>query len=288
MRFPVPVALAQAVPGLPEGDGWYFEPKLDGDRQVLWKTPEGVRLQSRSGRDVTPWWPDLAAAAAYLPNGVVLDGETVVWRAGRLDFGAVRSRASSSPPRAAALARSLPASYAAWDCLAHPAHGDIRGWAYTRRRALLLEVLGPRGRPPIQPVPATDDRAVAAAWMEQLTSLGVEGVVCKRAASTYRSGRIWTKIRHADTVDAELIGITGTATRPGAAVVRLPDGRVAVSQALPGWLAAQVGLRVRGAEAGGAAAPDGRRYTAVVPGLPVEVLAGTTRHPVVTVTRLRI
>ncbi|RZD89391.1 DNA ligase [Streptomyces albidoflavus] len=181
MRFPVPVAVAQAVPGLPAGEGWYFEPKYDGDRQVLWKTPEGVRLQSRSGRDVTAWWPDLVAAAAYLPNGVVLDGETVVWRAGGLDFGAVRSRASSSPARAAALARSLPASYAAWDCLAHPAHGDIRGWAYTRRRALLLEVLGPRGRPPIQPVPATDDRAVAAAWLEQLTSLGVEGVVCMRS-----------------------------------------------------------------------------------------------------------
>ncbi|WP_411154842.1 ATP-dependent DNA ligase [Streptomyces sp. Iso 434] len=281
------MALAQAAPTLPAGRGWWFEPKYDGDRMLMWRVPGGVRLQSRSGRDVTAWWPDLAAAGAALPVGVVLDGEAVVWTGGQLDFGAVRSRASSSPARAASLARALPASYAVWDLLAHPEHGDIRRWAYTRRRALLLDVLGPRGRPPIQPTPATDDRAVAGVWLEQLIGIGVEGIVCKRGSSTYRVGRVWTKVRHSDTVDGQVVGITGTATRPGHAVVRLPDGRVAVSQALPGRLAAQLGRRVRGQETGGGTAPDGRRYTIVAGGVLVEVLAGTTRHPVVTVTRLR-
>jgi ATP-dependent DNA ligase len=41
---------------------------------VLWRTEDGVRLQSRTGRDVTALWMDLAVAAMRLPPGVVLDG----------------------------------------------------------------------------------------------------------------------------------------------------------------------------------------------------------------------
>ncbi|MFJ9758321.1 hypothetical protein [Streptomyces sp. NPDC101149] len=62
MRFPVQVALAQLVPRLPTGPGWWYEIKLDGHRTILWHTTEGVRLQARSGRDVNASWVDLALA----------------------------------------------------------------------------------------------------------------------------------------------------------------------------------------------------------------------------------
>lgn len=286
MRFPVDVALAQAVPRLPVGPGWWYEIKFDGHRAVLWRQAETARVQARSGRDVTSVWMDLALAGLHtLCPGTVLDGEAVIYKDGRVDFSAAQSRAASAPPRARDLAKQWPATFAAWDILAHPDHGDVRARPYSERRQLLLDVLADVP-PPIQPVPATDDPEVALVWYETLHEQGVEGIVAKRAGSPYRAGRIWQKIRHAETVDAEVVGYTGPAARPRAVVVQLA-GRRALSQALTAPLAAAVSAHARGR-------PDGRKarfgdgtYTTIGPGLVVEVLAGTTRHGVVTVTRIR-
>ncbi|MFC9499838.1 hypothetical protein [Streptomyces sp. NPDC056982] len=77
-----------------------------------------------------------------------------------------------------------------WDLLSHPELGDVRSRPYTERRALLLDLLHDVP-PPIQAVPATDDPEVAQLWYDTLQSQGIEGVVCKRATSPYRAGRIW-------------------------------------------------------------------------------------------------
>nr|WP_202455558.1 hypothetical protein [Streptomyces sp. SID8367] len=96
---------------MPEGEGWWYEPKFDGDRAVIWRR-DTVRVQTRAGRDATQQWLDLATAAMNLPADTVLNGEAVIWRAGRIDFGAVRSHASSRGRRLADLAHRYPASYA--------------------------------------------------------------------------------------------------------------------------------------------------------------------------------
>ncbi|WP_282797357.1 DNA ligase [Streptomyces sp. CC224B] len=287
MEHPIRVALAQAVRVLPRGKGWWYEPKFDGHRTVIVRDAETARLQARSGRIVTTAWMDLAHAAMALEPGTVIDGEAVIWRGDRLDFGAVQSRASASPARARELARTTPASYAAWDLLAHPELGDVRTRPYVERRQLLLDVLDPLG-PPLQPVPATDDVEVALAWYEGLQEQGIEGIVAKRGSSPYRPGRIWQKIRHAETVDAEVVGYTGPARQPRALVVRLPDGRRAVSQRLTAALAAQAAAHLQAAGPGQPSrTEDGAPYTSAPGSLVVEVLAGTTRHAVVTVTRVR-
>ncbi|MFD6490704.1 ATP-dependent DNA ligase [Streptomyces sp. NPDC060188] len=288
MRFPVDVALAQAVPRLPVGDGWWYEIKLDGHRSVIWRSADTVHVQARSGRDVTAVWMDLALAAfTHLRPGTVLDGEAVVYRHGRVDFSAAQSRAASAPPRARQLAEEWPATFAAWDILQHPDLGDVRGRPYTERRGLLLDLLEDVP-PPLQVVPATDDPTVAQAWYETLHDVGIEGIVAKRASSPYRSGRIWQKIRHADTVDAEVIGHTGPAARPRAVVVELPDARHRLSQPLTAPLSAAVAAHIATSEPGHRKrSRDLGSYTTVAPGLTVEVLAGTTRHGVVTVTRVR-
>lgn len=103
MEFPVKVALAQAVAALPDGPNWWYEPKFDGHRTVLRRTTETVTLYARSGRVVTQHWMDIALAGMQLQPGTVLDGEAVIWRNGRLDFGAAQSRAASSLARARAL-----------------------------------------------------------------------------------------------------------------------------------------------------------------------------------------
>ncbi|MEU9595363.1 hypothetical protein AB0E06_00920 [Streptomyces sp. NPDC048109] len=53
MDWPVSVALAQAVPTLPVAPGLHYEPKTDGHWLVMWRTTEPVRLQTRSGREVS-------------------------------------------------------------------------------------------------------------------------------------------------------------------------------------------------------------------------------------------
>ena len=288
VEYPIKVALAQAVPTLPTADGYWFEPKFDGHRTVLRRTDDTVILYARSGRVVTSHWMDLAVAGMDLLPGTTLDGEAVIWRDGRLDFGAVQSRAASSMARARALAARYPASYAAWDVVEHPTLGDVRTRPYVERRGLLLELLGDLG-PPIQPTPTTDDRDVAMAWYEGLQEQGVEGIVAKRGASSYPSGRRgWVKIRHADTVDAQVVGCVGPVRRPrNLVVVAAGEKWRRVSARLSPVLAERIGAVLAGAPLAGERRAAGEVYTVVETDLVVEVLAGSGRHGTVTVVRVR-
>ncbi|WP_406486497.1 DNA ligase [Streptomyces sp. NBC_01563] len=264
----------------------------DGHRTVLRRTDETVVLYARSGRVVTQHWMDLAVAGMGLRPDTVLDGEAVIWRDGRLDFAAAQSRAASSVTRARALAARHPASYICWDVLQHPDPqiGDCRSLPYTERRALLLELLADVD-PPIQAVPATDDRDVAVLWYDALREQGIEGIVCKRGGSSYPSGRRreWVKVRHADTVDALVLGFTGPRLRPHHLVLAVGDegGPVRVSARLEPVLAARVGEVLDGAAVVGERRAESESYMRVETDLVVEVLAGSGRHGTLTVIRMR-
>ncbi|MFF7631418.1 ATP-dependent DNA ligase [Streptomyces cyaneofuscatus] len=295
MELPIKVALAQAAPVLPAGVGWWYEPKFDGHRTVLVRGEETVELYARSGRQVTTHWMDLAVAGLQLPAGTVLDGEAVIWRAGRLDFGAAQSRAASSLTRARKLAAEYPASYAVWDVLQHPVEGDVRGRPYTERRALLVDLLAGLG-PPIQVVPATDDYEVARTWYETLTAQGVEGIVAKRGSAGYPRGRGWVKVRHADTEDWAVVGYVGPRGRPRrVALTRAPGAgepgaagvRVRLSGPVAAGLAAQIGRVMAALPDAGRARAEGEPYVRVDTGVVVEVLAGSGRHGTLTVVRIR-
>ncbi|CAM5316093.1 DNA ligase OS=Streptomyces aurantiogriseus OX=66870 GN=GCM10010251_96440 PE=4 SV=1 [Streptomyces aurantiogriseus] len=259
---------------------------------MLWRTEDSVRLQSRSGRDVTAHWMDLAVAAMRLPPGVILDGEAVVYLSdadgnARISFEAAQSRALSRPRRARELADRHPATYVAFDVLAHPAAGfpDLRPRPYVERRQVLLDVLADAG-PPIVPVWSTTDLDEALLWYTALEGTGVEGIVAKPLRRAYKAGRVWAKIRHADTVDAAVVGFTGSARHPKALAVRLPDGQVALSQRLTTALSSVVARRLV-PQSGRAFTKAGGSYTPATSDVVVEVVSGTTRHAVVTVVRLR-
>ncbi|MBW5484053.1 ATP-dependent DNA ligase [Streptomyces bambusae] len=301
------VALAAAVRSLPRGPGLAYEPKFDGHRLVVLRTAAGVVLQARSGRIVTSAFPDLAAAAGRLPPGTTLDGEVVVWHAGRTDFALVQRRAAATPARAATLATSLPASYAAFDVL-ELAGLDVRARPYERRRALLVDLLLPLG-PPLQPVPMTTDPELAETWFETLPASGIEGLVIKRLDQPYPAGRrAWRKLRHTDVRDAAVIGYTGTARRPQALVLILPGAEEdppAVSSPLSPQLRAETARALAARREEGAATEVAEvaepaevatataiglgevTYTPLEPPLPAEVRATATRHPPPEVLRLR-
>ncbi|MGW2844392.1 ATP-dependent DNA ligase [Streptomyces sp. NPDC001274] len=187
MEFPVKVALAQAVPTLPDGPGWWYEPKIDGHRTVLRRTDDSVVLYARSGWVVTQHWMDLAVAAMALCPGTVLDGEAAIWRDGKLDFAAAQSRAASSVTRARTLAARYPASYVCWDVLQHPdpAIGDCRPLPYTQRRALLVDLLVGVG-PPIQAVRLS-------ARLDPVLAARV-GAVLAGAGEQRAAGEVYTRV----------------------------------------------------------------------------------------------
>ncbi|WP_329113556.1 ATP-dependent DNA ligase [Streptomyces sp. NBC_01465] len=272
MKQPVDVALAATVRTLPDSGGWAYEPKFDGHRMVVIRG-EDVVLQARSGRNVTGAFPDLVAAARELPAGTVLDGEVVVWTDGRTDFAAVQHRASASATQAAALAVSLPASYAAFDLL-EEGGTDLRTRPYELRREQLVALLTPLG-PPLQPVPMTTAPATAALWYDTLPATGIEGLVAKRLDQPYRGGtRAWSKLRHSEPRDAVVVGHVGSAARPSALLLVLPgdDDTPVQSSPLAPALRGQAGAALAAGELGELAA---------------EVEQGTTaRHAGVTVMRL--
>lgn len=232
LRPPLQVVLARPAATLPAprdlgGEGLY-EPKWDGVRLVLMVDGD-VSLWSRQGTNLTRAFPELvAAAAAQLPDGVIVDGEAVIWSEGRLDFDALLRRINVGRSRAEILARQQPASFAAFDLLAVDGR-DIRGLQLRDRRALLGELAG-SWEPPLNLSPVTRDRAEAAEWFQTLTAAGIEGVIAKGAADPYVGGqRTWVKVKHRETRDVVCAAVTGSRDRPSELVVGLPaDGELRI------------------------------------------------------------
>ncbi|MFI1294379.1 hypothetical protein ACH4VM_39465 [Streptomyces sp. NPDC020792] len=135
---------------------------------------------------------------------------------------------------------------------------------------------------------ATTGRARALGWYEGLAALGVEGLICRGLATRYRPGdtrATWRKIRHADTVDAHVLGITGPVRRPYAVLLQLPDGRHTFSPHLDALRARQV------ADALGAgpppAPPDQEGVRRLQEPLQAEVRLASGRHATVRFERLK-
>lgn len=124
---------------------------------------------SRRGTNLTSRFPILAAAAVrHLPEGLVIDGEVVVYVDGLPDFVARQSREPVQRP----------ASYMVFDVLA--AGGvDIRSMPWVRRRQR-LEALAKDWSGPLQVCPVTFDRDEALEWFEVLgAATGIDGLVVK-------------------------------------------------------------------------------------------------------------
>ncbi len=211
---PYPFCLAHPLEEGPEALGpaaeWLAEWKWDGIRAQLVRRGGRVFIWSRGEELVTEKFPEIAAAAAGLPEGCVLDGEILAWREGRpLDFALLQRRIGRRNLTAKVLAEA-PAVLMAYDLL--EADGaDIRGRALAARRAALEALLAAAGGPGIRISPrlAAPDWPALAARREEARRRGVEGLMVKRLASAYGVGRRrgdWWKWKLAPlAVDAVLV-----------------------------------------------------------------------------------
>src|SRR5438046_10595979 len=121
LPFEPPLApmLSAAADGLPDGDGWQFEPKWDGFRTLVFRDGDKILLQSRDEKPMNRYFPELLAPlTAALPERCVVDGEIVIASAEGLDLEALLLRIDPAASRVKLLAAQSPASFVVWDLLA--------------------------------------------------------------------------------------------------------------------------------------------------------------------------
>jgi len=159
-----------------------------------------VTLQSRNGKPLTRYFPELAA----LPHGrYVIDGEIVIRDAtGREDFDRLSQRIHPAKSRIDRLAEETPARLVAFDLLAR----DDEVWterALAERRVALTELTGASPEPPLELTPFTLNAAEAEPWL-----FGAEGVIAKELAAPYLSGerKGMVKIKRVRTIDCVVKG----------------------------------------------------------------------------------
>jgi ATP-dependent DNA ligase len=192
---PVPPQLARSAKALPTGPGWVYEPKWDGFRALAFVDGADVYLQSRNGRPLRRYFPELS-----FPDGAyVLDGEIVLFDAqGRQDFDALGQRVHPAESRIRMLAEQTPTRFVAFDLLAHDGE-TLLGLPQRERRARLEAFV----EAPVDLCPATTDAAEAQPWLKDS-----EGVVAKELEAPYlpgeRTGMV--KIKRVRTMDAVVMG----------------------------------------------------------------------------------
>ena len=182
--FATPMA-AQVVKKLPEGDDWIYELKFDGYRALIIKDEQRVELRSRKNKDLTGMYRGIAAAGLRLKaDQVIIDGEIVALDSqGSPSFQALQHRGSH-------LGHQI--VFYAFDVL-HLNGTDLTGQPLLKRRARLARVLDGSGLLPSQELPGT-----AAAIIEAVRNLGLEGVIAKRKDSLYEPGErsdTWQKLK---------------------------------------------------------------------------------------------
>ncbi|MBZ8139442.1 ATP-dependent DNA ligase [Rubrivivax gelatinosus] len=199
---PYPFFLAHPLSAPPETLGepgaWLAEWKYDGIRAQLVRRAGRCWIWSRGEELITERFPEVAAAAATLPDGTVLDGELLVWHPGDerpAPFTLLQQRINRKTLPKKLLAET-PVVFVAYDLL--EADGtDCRGLPLQARRARLLALL--EGGPVrVSPEVVAADWAALAALRAGARERGVEGLMLKQRDGAYGSGRtkvegVWWK-----------------------------------------------------------------------------------------------
>jgi bifunctional non-homologous end joining protein LigD len=173
-------------------EGWVYERKLDGQRCLAVRTGRGTRLYSRSGRDVTVAFPEIAEALEeQASTDFVVDGEVVAFEGPRTSFAALQPRINRTRvggPRG----RSPRVYFYVFDVLRADGE-DVRREPLLDRKRRLRELLTFDG--PIRYTPHR--RRGGEEYFAEACRKGWEGLIAKRADAPYSTGRTdqWLKFK---------------------------------------------------------------------------------------------
>ena len=190
--MPTPLMLATLTDRRDFGDDWVLERKFDGERCVARKHHGDVRLESRTGKELTGTYPEVAAAvAAQSADDLLLDGEVVAYDSDQTSFSRLQQRLGVTNPSPEQVA-TYPVVYCVFDLLEIDGE-DLTHRAFLERRARLERAILPS--PALQLTEAwhgDSQRRFAEACRS-----GWEGLIAKRADASYTPGRSrdWLKLK---------------------------------------------------------------------------------------------
>jgi len=198
---PLKPQLALSRKELPIGEEYSYEVKLDGFRCLAFVDGGEVFLQSRAGKPLGRYFPELE-----LPHGrYVLDGEIVVRGPdGREDFDALGQRIHPAASRVERLSVDTPARYVAFDLLARGEESLLER-SFKERRAALEELLegDDFAGAPVELMQASTAVGDAREWL-----INAEGAIAKELTAPYRPGerKGMAKVKRVRTIDAVVAG----------------------------------------------------------------------------------
>jgi ATP-dependent DNA ligase len=205
LKPPVQPQLALSRKEIPEGEEWVYEPKFDGFRVLAFVDGKNLYLQSRTGKPLRRYFPELE----FPPGRYVLDGELVILDAdGREVFDALQNRLHPAESRVRMLAAETPARFRAFDLLAEGGKKLLPVSFADRRERLqaLVASLGGGRRAvagSVELTPLVDSLAKAAPWLKS-----GEGVIAKQLDAPYRPGerKGMVKVKRVRTADCVVVG----------------------------------------------------------------------------------
>ncbi|MCW2686723.1 MAG: ATP-dependent ligase, partial [Mycobacterium sp.] len=189
---PVEPMLAKATSKVPTEAGvWSYEPKWDGFRALVFRDGDEVILQSRSGKDLGRYFPELLVALRdEVAPRCVLDGEVVVPReiGGRirLDWESLSQRIHPAASRVKMLSEQTPAHFIGFDALA-TGTDSLLGEPFRVRREALSELVTETKWCHV--TRTTEDPAQGEHWLTTFEGAGLDGVIAKRLDGHYLSGK---------------------------------------------------------------------------------------------------
>lgn len=193
---PIKPQLALTRKALPTGEEWAYEPKLDGFRAIVFVDGDDFYIQSRGGKALARYFPELE----FAPGRWVLDGELVIRDAdGNLEFDALQERIHPAQSRIELLAKEIPAHYVVFDLLAEGDESLLEA-PLSERRARLETIAARAG---LELTPLTTDAAQAERWMAS-----IEGVMAKQLDAPYVPGKRkgMVKVKRERTIDCVVMG----------------------------------------------------------------------------------
>src|SRR3954468_10575196 len=193
---PIKPQLALTRKELPVGEEWAYEPKLDGFRAIVYVDGEKAYIQSRGGKDLNRYFPELS----FAPGRWVLDGELVIRDSeGNLEFDALQERIHPAQSRIELLSKEIPAGYVVFDLLAE-GEEVLCGRPLRERRERLQAIAAKAG---LELTTLSADAEQAERWLGS-----IEGVMAKDLTAPYVPGkrRGMAKVKRERTIDCVVMG----------------------------------------------------------------------------------
>ena len=190
LRMPIEPMEALSVDEIPVGAEWQYEPKWDGFRCVAFRDGEYIELQSKSGRSIKRYFPELAAALLGLTaKQFVLDGEIAIPADGGFSFDDLLQRIHPAPSRVNKLAAETPALFILFDLLVDTyGHSLMRTDLNERRRGLEAFFRKYCHRvSKLRLSPVTIKAGEAKKWLKK-TGATLDGIIAKRRDLPYQTG----------------------------------------------------------------------------------------------------